>query len=366
MHLTARTTKTRARLDVVATFLSLAIILSVGLFHFEARADNTPTFEQFVPIGIPASSTFKGYESHVSRDLVRYYATSDPSADSHTALVFIPGSGCDGAFWIGQNGKANAGPEVFALPFKNRTRIVVLDQPGIPRQFASHERGVAEGCPNEYVERDNFDSILSAYKKELSHFLSSQNQAIERLMFVGSSDGTLFALAMAGLFPETRLVLSISGFGPPQPILQLSPAFEQAEKSGAGIQQVLDEWRVIEKSADKQKFLGGHPHQRWATTGTRSSIDEALRLRPDITLFLAQGGHDQSWPPAAFASGIATLVANKRDFLVRYIPCAEHTLICAEDGGEPKRLQATVKAAAELFLDGKNPEGDVAAFTLAD
>jgi hypothetical protein len=330
-----------------------------------------PDGPDFRPMGIPASIDVKGVELPYGATTARYYVIKSKDDLSDNLVVFIPGSGCDGAFHLDSHGKAVAGSEVFALPYLDKINIVVLDQPGVPQQYASEHPGLAEGCPESYLKNDNFASILNAYRTELNEFLSRHRPAIKKVLIVSASDGVVFAAGLAKDVKQTTQMTLISGFGTSQALSQIYDAVDLDKLEGDGGHSVENGpgsvsskfAQVATDPTSTSRFVGGHPYSRWSTTAQVSSASEVLKIPYSVKLAVVQGGMDTSWSPAAFRMGVAMLMLHRRPFAVEYIPCADHYLICAQDAGRPKRLEDAVHHSIDWFLGSEeSPSGFTSVF----
>jgi pimeloyl-ACP methyl ester carboxylesterase len=287
----------------------------------------------------------------------RYYLLGDTVTPVTRMVVFVPGSGCDGAFAMGADGHAKAGPEAFALKYASHAKLVVLEPPGIPRQFSAPEHGLSEGCPSAFIARSDLNHLLESYGVAIEDALSAAGGKVGALMFVGVSDGAVTAAALARKYPQTTHLTLISGFGSDQVTRQME------DLVGAVLQEPgkPDAQEALSKYAKRLKAIRanptaelwqGQPEGHWASTAGRASSNDVAALPPSVQTLLVQGGADMSWPVANFQLGIAELLVAGRSTWVSYIPCADHHLICPGDGDAPKNLAAVIDGAVNWFIGG--------------
>lgn len=137
---------------------------------------------------------------------------SNINNDKDILVVFVPGSGCDGVYKKNESGKVSGSMEIFALSYIDEIKLMVLEPPGIPRQYSSPEPGVAEGCPIEYFKYSNFDARFKYYLNAINDVKKNMVK-INKIMFIGVSEGVDFAIRLAQDVPETSMITLISGFG---------------------------------------------------------------------------------------------------------------------------------------------------------
>ncbi|SKB71184.1 hypothetical protein [Luteibacter sp. 22Crub2.1] len=324
--------------------------------HMPAHADEAR--QTFRPTGIPATLPVTGTEL-VDGKVVRsrYYRYGDGEPGQKPIVIFVPGSGCDGALALGRDGKAHAGLEMFALPRLRDVDVYVVEPPGIPRQFAAPEHGLSEGCPAAFLAANRFEDVMAAYGRAL-HDITDGRVAGRPVMIVGTSDGALMAAALAAGDTATTHLVLISGFGTSQVADQLRQRVDQAfsdrvdEKGVASVREYRSKLEVAQKHPQSPVLWQGQPMSRWSSSAQISGVDLLRRLPATVHLLLVQGGRDTSWSPDAFRQGVATLLASGRGMAIRYIACGDHQLMCAGEPPGPEHLKETIEQALRWLDDG--------------
>lgn len=342
----------------VLSLFALASVFSAPCFADHGPVKNDPI--EFDVAGARPNFPFKGVEAIAkSGNLVRYY-TSDNSDAARPLVVMFPGSGCDGVFTLDKDGHVQGGLEVFAVKRLAEFRVVVLEPHGIPRQYASPNPGVGEGCPADYIQHENFNDTVAYYRSVLELMRQHHWLDDKKVMFVGISEGVVYSAEMARTTPEVSNLTLISAFGPDQLFGFMHTSLERQAsadgKTGQNPQELIDAWQsILREPNSTTKFYLGHPYSRWATVAVQSPVDLALQSKAD--LFVAQGGQDVSAPVVGFEYGISKLILAKRRFVMAYIDCGDHHLICAKDNGAPIHLGATMQYSFDWFL-GKKISGE--------
>ncbi|MFL9876434.1 hypothetical protein [Paraburkholderia megapolitana] len=311
-----------------------------------------------VPTKAP-SFPFSGTELTTSRgETLRYYTSDDSSAVKPLAL-FIPGSGCNGAFASTSDGHHGGGPEMFALPFSKDVRLVVIDSPGVAGRFARTE---LQDCSLEFKHMETMQARQSALN-EVVQDLDSRGWVIkEHFMLVASSEGVPIATRFAAEHPQVSHLLLNSGFGVSQVYDSLHGALTgwgnwsfsanpSASSKYVRGQAVLNQWSEIERNSKSVQEIAGHSAAYWRTIGMDSPADDVFAT--EANLYVAQGAKDQSFAPGSFEAGLNELIAHRRPFVAEYFECGDHLLICAADGGEPKNLEGFIHRGITWFLSGK-------------
>lgn len=344
---------TRASRTIALAMLCTAALLAQA----SAVAAESNARTVFHPVGTPPSATITGYEL-AGPEPTRYYILGPETTQATRMIVFVPGSGCDGAFPMRKDGKMIAGNEVFARHFADKAKLVVLEAPGVLRQFVPPFHGLSEGCPASFLARSDLDHLIASYKQAVDDALAHASPKIDAIMFLGVSDGALTAATLARAYPQTTHLTLISGFGSGQ------VAGQMEERIGAVLDAPNDKDAGSELAtyAAKLESLQAHPastetwhgqsEAHWASTIHRSPVAEVLALPPRVQMFLAQGGDDGDWPVTNFRHGLADLLTAGRRPWIQYIPCGNHSLSCPDDRGQPRNLGDAVESATRWFVEG--------------
>lgn len=312
----------------------------------------------FRPAGVRPDVSVAGFET-VGGTPTRYYVLGKSNVTSPRLVVFVPGSGCDGAFTAGTDGRAKAGPEAFALKYADQATVVALEPPGVPRQFAAPVHGLSEGCPATFLQQSDFSHLIASYKTAVDDVIASANRPIDAIMFVGVSDGAVTAAALAGEYQQTSHIVLVSGFGSDQVTGQMDDlvgSVLNAPKDAAAraaVATYASRLISIRARPSETAIWQGQSETHWASTFGKASSAEVAGLAPRVKTLLVQGGADTSWPVANFRRGLAELLVAGRSAWIQYIPCADHNLICPNDGGAPKNLAGVVDAAMQWFVKGE-------------
>lgn len=336
-----------------------AAALVAGMASLPAVRASGGLRQTFKPAGVPSTVSVTGTELLVGNVVrSRYYRFGEGAPGRKPVVVFVPGSGCDGALALGTDGKAHAGPEMFALSHLNEADVYVLEPPGIPRQFAAPVHGSSEGCPQSFLVANRFEDVMAAYGRAFRDITDGRPTPMP-VMVVGTSDGALMAAALAADNTASTHVVLISGFGTPQVTSQLEQRLDDAfsehvnAKALEGVRQYRDQLEFARMHPQSPVIWQGQPMSRWATSAYISGVDMVRRIPGTVNLLLVQGGRDTQWSPDAFRQGLATLLAAGRGASVRYIPCGDHQLICSGDAPGPGRLKETIEQAMRWMLGGQ-------------
>lgn len=340
-----------------AILIAVAVLAAGLATHMPAYAEDSR--QTFRPTGVPATVPVTGTELLVGKVVrSRYYRYGEGEPGQKPLVVFVPGSGCDGALALGNDGKAHAGLEMFALPRLRDVDVYVLEPPGIPRQFAAPEHGLSEGCPQSFLAANRYEDVMDAYARAL-HDITDGRVAGRPVMIVGTSDGALMAAALAAGDTATTHLVLISGFGTSQVANQLEERLDQAfsdrvdEKGVASVREYRSKLDVARMHPQSPELWQGQPMSRWASSAHISGVDLVRSLPGSVHLLLVQGGRDTSWSPAAFRQGVATLLATGRGTAIRYVPCGDHQLMCAGEAPGPGHLKETIDQSLRWLVDGE-------------
>jgi hypothetical protein len=360
---------------------SLIIFFALSILSFKSLAKdvNTPIENQgdhvrsdfIVPTTTSTAFPFSGSEITMpSGQRLRYY-TSDTSTQKKPLVLFVPGSGCTGAFASLPDGHRTMGPETFALEFEKRARLVVVENPGIEERFA---RETDSGCSSTFKEMANMQARLEALQTIVADLRRRGWIDHQPFMIVASSEGVSIATRFAALSKNVSHLLLISGFGIGHTLATIHTAltgsgdywgFIPAPESNdplSRLQSTLARWEQMRRDQGHKssETTAGYQAAYWRTIGLASSAEDALAS--NAQLYLVQGGRDQNAPAVNYGAGIAYLVTHDRSFVSEYIPCGDHFLICPDDGEEPKNLQGVIVRGMEWFLTAQVKRASAVSF----
>ena len=288
-------------------------------------------------------------------------------------VIFLPGSGCTGAFPQLRDGSRAMGPEAFALKFSRDIRLVVTENPGIEERFAQED---IAGCSATFKSMENLQARLESFQAIIAD-LRDRDWINHPFMIVAGSEGVALATRFASISRDVSHLFLISGFGIGEPLATVHAALtgwgnwnfissQESRNSAARLQDTLDRWKQVHQNREKinGEMIAGHSERYWSSIGMASPAEDALETR--ASLYLVQGGRDTSAPSVNFEAGIAYLVAHGRPFVSEYVQCGDHFLMCPDDRGSPDNLQKVVSHGMDWFLTGQVPQSSVALFDPAN
>ncbi|WP_207004680.1 hypothetical protein [Trinickia mobilis] len=356
-------------------FFAIFLVLPIGVYAENVDAETEPHAANLrsdftVPTTTSAAFPFSGSEITTSDGHRLRYYSSDMSAREKPLVIFVPGSGCNGAFSVLPDGHRTMGPEGFALKFTEKVRLVILENPGIEKRF---EHEMDSGCSLAFRKMANMQARLEALRTivdDLQHRGWINGQPF---MIVTGSEGVSIASRFATSAKDVSHLLLISGFGIGQTLATVHAALTgwgnwtfvpEAEPNNQldRLQSTFTNWEQVHRSLGQEstKSIAGHDEAYWRTIGMASSAEDMLASKAQ--LYLVQGGLDQNAPAVDYEAGIAYLVAHNRPFVTEYIPCGDHFLVCPNDHGEPKNLQGIIERGMEWFLTARVQSNSAASF----
>ncbi|MGU7769116.1 hypothetical protein ACV229_02900 [Burkholderia sp. MR1-5-21] len=351
--------------------LTLALVLQVTKSSAETSFNAANHRIDFsVPVVTSPEFPFSGTEITSSDGYRLRYYSSDMSAQDKPLVIFLPGSGCSGAFSKLPDGGHSMGPEGFALKFAEKARLVVVESPGIEKRF-SHE--TASGCSLNFMKMANMQARLESLHVIVDDLRHRGWVGHQPFMIIAASESVSTASRFAMSTGEISHLLLISGFGIGQTLATVHAALtgwgnwsfvSENESSGplGRLQSTLTTWENVRRNRvpDSTRAIAGYDETYWRTMGMASPAKDVLASKAQ--LYLVQGGRDQSSPSVNYEAGIAYLVAHDRRFVTEYIPCGDHFLTCPNDNGEPKNLQGIIERGMEWFLTAQVQSTSAASF----
>ncbi|WP_162999176.1 hypothetical protein [Burkholderia sp. Nafp2/4-1b] len=346
----------------ITIFLSLPILTHGQNTNINGRPHSiTPRVDFTVPTGISSVFPFSGSEITMPEgQKIRYYS-SDISKKDKPLVIFLPGSGCTGAFPALPDEGHSMGPEGFALQFREKARLIVFENPGIDERFS---RETNSECSSEFKKMANMQDRLNALKAAIDDMRDRGWINRQPLMVVAGSEGVSIASRLAKSTSEVSHLLLISGFGIGQTLSTIHAALTYwgnwsfAPETGSNnyldrLQSTLTSWEHAHRGLGQEsnRTIAGYDGTYWQTIGKASPAEDVLASKAQ--LYLVQGGRDQSASAIDYEAGIAYLVAHDRPFVTEYFPCGDHFLACPDDQGEPKNLQGIIERGMEWFLTAR-------------
>ncbi|WP_423367880.1 hypothetical protein [Burkholderia sp. LMG 32019] len=355
----------------------LAILLALPIFSHAEYIENknhqtsTNSIINFtIPTNGPSAFPFTGREIITpNKNKIRYYS-SDISQQEKPLVIFLPGSGCKGAFSAIPDEGHSMGPEAFALQFREKSRLVVVENPGIEERFSPE---TDSACSSTFKKMSNMQSRLDSLKTVIDDIRNRGWINHQPFMIVAGSEGVSIASRLAKSTDEVSHLLLFSGFGIGQTLATIHAALTGwgnwsfvPETGSSGhldrLQSTLTGWEHVHRRLEKEsdRTIAGYDETYWQTIGKASPAEDVLESKAQ--LYLVQGGRDQSASAIDYEAGIAHLVAHDRPFVTEYISCGDHFLACPGDQGEPKNLQGIIERGMEWFLTARVENTFAAAF----
>ncbi len=267
-------------------------------------------------------------------------------------------------------GGNSMGPEGFALKFREKVRLVVVESPGIEERFA---RETGSGCSLAFRKMANMQARVDALNAIIGDIRHRGWINQQSFMIVAGSEGVSIASRVAKSVKEISHLLLISGFGVGQTLATVHAALtgwgnwsfvSESESNGHldRLQSTFTSWEHVRRSLGQEsnKTIAGYDETYWRTIGKASPAEDVLESK--AKLYLVHGGRDQSASAIDYEAGIAYLVAHDRPFVTEYIPCGDHFLSCPNDQGEPKNLQGIIERGMEWFLTARVQSTSAASF----
>ena len=269
--------------------------------------------------------------------------------------LLILGSGCQSVFTKRGERVFGAYQNTFQQEAQGRSRVLIVEKPGVKFLDAESRPGSAEGALEEFLKEHTLERWAEANAAALRAVWTLPGIDATRTMVIGHSEGGIVAARIGALLPQVTHVASLSGGGPTQ-LFDLADLRRQArpdDKPGDAerrVQKVYDEWAKVQTDPESiSKFWLGHPYRRWSSFLKCSVTDELLRGKPKI--YLVQGSSDTSVSVKSFDVVLAELKARGRDVTAERIDGADHGFRTQDTPqGSPEGMKAVFGRLLEWFL----------------
>jgi len=245
-------------------------------------------------------------------------------------IVFIQGSGCSSVFSRNPEGKVGGGIQMLLYQqAAGRARVMVVEKPGVNFCDAPSQPGSAMDCTEEFLKEQTLERWAAAVGAALEAALAQPGIDPSRVLVSGHSEGGIVAAAVAAQRPEVTHVGVLACGGPSQLFdmaeLARRPRFdgEPEEDREARVEAVYEAWsRIMSDPMSTTRFEWGHPHRRWSTFLSTSTLDELTRSRAKV--YIAYGTADQAVPVASVDVLRAELVRRGREVTCERIVGVDH------------------------------------------
>ncbi|MCC6676601.1 MAG: alpha/beta fold hydrolase [Phycisphaerales bacterium] len=276
-------------------------------------------------------------------------------------IVFIQGSGCSSAFSRNPEGKVGGGIQMLICRQANqgsarpRARVMVVEKPGVNFCDSPGQPGTAMDCSEEFLREQTLERWAGAVSAALESALALPGIDPSRVLVSGHSEGGIVAAAVAAQRAEVTAVGVLACGGPSQLFdmaeLARRPRFdgEPEEDREARVEEVYNAWsRIAADPMSTTKFEWGHPHRRWSTFLSTSTLDELLKSRARV--YIAYGTADQAVPVASTDVLRAELVRRGREVTCERIVGVDHGYAMAGKAGH-EGLRGVIARMTEWFLE---------------
>ncbi len=253
-------------------------------------------------------------------------------------VLVIEGSGCQSVWQKVGDRTGGSLQNLTSRQSKGRTRIMIVEKPGVTFLDQPQHPGAAEGASAEFLAEHTLERWGEANAAALRAALGLPSVDRSHVLVCGHSEGGTVAARVAALCPEVTHVAPLASGGPTQlfDLAEIAGAARAGDSTGAAAarrQGVYDQWAQIRAdSMSTTRFWLGHPYRRWYTFASHDELDDLLRTHASI--FIAHGTADASVPVVAFDALRAELVAHGRDVTVVRAEGKDHGYFGPE--GPPK------------------------------
>lgn len=245
-------------------------------------------------------------------------------------IVFIQGSGCSSVFSRNPEGKVGGGMQMLLFQqAAGRARILVVEKPGVNFCDLPPQPGTAIDCSEEFLKEQTLERWAAAVGAALESALTLPGVDPQRVLVCGHSEGGIVAAAVAAEHPEVSHVGVLANGGPSQLFdmaeIARRPRFdgESEEEREARVEEVYDTWaRIMDDPQSITKFEWGHPHRRWSTFLSASTLE--LLNKSAARVYLAYGTADQAVPVASVDVLRAELIRRGRNVTCERIIGVDH------------------------------------------
>lgn len=288
---------------------------------------------------------------------VTFYLSSAPRENPTAKLPivhYIQGSGCQSLFQRRGDRIGGGYQNVVLQESKKRSRVLVVEKPGVQFLDVAQRPGSALGASAEFLNEHTLPRWAEANLAALRAAWQLPDIDSKQSLVIGHSEGGIVAATMAALEPRITHVASLSGGGPTQlfDLVELRSRPQSNDKPGDALRRreavYAEHAKILANPQSVADFWMGHPYRRWSTFLTHSVIDELLRAKAAI--YLAQGTADAAVSVTAFDVLVAELKARGRLITADRIEGADHGFRTPEmPAGSPAGMQGVIGRVLEWF-----------------
>ncbi|MFG0259789.1 MAG: alpha/beta hydrolase family protein, partial [Phycisphaerales bacterium JB041] len=236
---------------------------------------------------------------------IECYLSASRSDEPLPLVVSVQGSGCGSVFGMTDDGQVYGGLQNIVLgAFGGRVRVLVVEKPGVSFADQPDRPGVAEGCPEVFLEEHTVPRWTEALRAAIAHTVTQPGVDPDRVLILGHSEGADMAAHVAAADPTLASHIALlAGAGVSQlfdmMLLAGQPRADgepEADRN-ARVLEVLETWQRIAADPDSTTMMAwGHPYRRWSSFMANSSAASLERIATTTPMFLAQGTADRSSP----------------------------------------------------------------------
>jgi pimeloyl-ACP methyl ester carboxylesterase len=302
-----------------------------------------------------------GFQRYTTTDslgrTITFYLSSpgEQAAARLPVALLVQGSGCQSLFRKRDERVYGGQQNLLLEAAKGRVRVLAVEKPGVNYLDEAKRPGAAEGAAEEFLKEHTLPRWTAANRAALLAAWTLSDIDRSRTLLVGHSEGGIVVARLAAEMPEITHVASLAGGGPTQ-LFSLAEsravprANDQPGDAARRVQALYDEWSAIQKDPESTtRFWMGHPYRRWSSFLQTTVRDELLGTKARI--FLAQGGRDNSVPPAGHDVLVAELRAKARDVTAERIDDADHGFSKPDQGaGSGAGMRELLGRVVDWFL----------------
>lgn len=314
-----------------------ALLYALVLFHVPLDARAGGSAEMSAPAPYERLSTL----DKLGRRITYYVATPRAATAPLPLAVFVQGSGCDSQFRQAGDAVVGRMQELLRQAVRDRARVMVVEKPGVKFLDEARELGVAEGCPEVFLQEHTLTRWAEAVGAAVRAAAKLPGSDPRRLLIVGHSEGGIVAARVASENAVVTHVASLAGGGPSQ----LFDFVAQAGKRGEDVYRTFSAIKQDPQSITK--FWYGHPYRRWSSFMASSVLDGLLRT--EARVFIAHGTDDQATTVASFDMLRAELTARGKQVTAERISGVGH-MFCKNNKLSPDGMRALLERVYDWFL----------------
>jgi pimeloyl-ACP methyl ester carboxylesterase len=225
----------------------------------------------------PLSIPFERYTTKDAFDrTITFYLSRVPkeNAGKLPIALFVQGSGCASVFHD-RDGKILGGLQNLLLSAgQGRYRVLVVEKPGVTFGTMPEHPGTSEEASPEFRKEHTLPRWVEAVNAALRATHRLEGIDWTRTLVVGHSEGAIVAAHVGAANPLVTHVAVLSSGGPSQ-------LFDLMQTKSAD--DIRNGWAQVQSDPDNAaKLWLGHPHRRWSSFATSSTLDGLLTSRGGV------------------------------------------------------------------------------------